>query len=234
MGTPVTTGIPMSLSKTPSIFENSDYLKVFITYCGYCLDFIFPHKDVSYSCIQCSNYGVCQKCIIFMRVQHLSVHTFVENVKDTSADEVIHYGVTCDGCQSPNILGIRYQCEQCQTKSYNLCSQCLPQANTLHDHESHMFKPIQHPLVRALNRIVLAHRAIDVCRTKLFQQDPATGWTINYAKQLTKQVVTVDTENGTSHNDKIEHNDSEMEMMKIVCDVAETFRQGALGQSEWL
>ena len=66
-------------------------------------------------------------------------------LKQTYAADV-HESITCDGCTSETIKGLRFKCDTCP--NYDLCQRCVDREITTKTHES------SHPL------IVVPRRAI--------------------------------------------------------------------------
>lgn len=61
------------------------------------------------------------------------------------SDANLHLGVTCDGCQKVNFVGIRYKCLQCP--DYDLCEacyQCRLKTGKIHN-VNHVFRTIEQP-----------------------------------------------------------------------------------------
>jgi sequestosome 1 len=59
---------------------------------------------------------------------------------DEKKEKMIHYGVTCDGCQGP-VVGIRFKCMICP--DYDLCSVC--EQKGIHKDTEHKFTKIAFP-----------------------------------------------------------------------------------------
>jgi len=48
-------------------------------------------------------------------------------------NETVHYGVTCDGCNTRNFSGSRYKCTTCD--DFDFCTKCYQNKKTSHGHE---------------------------------------------------------------------------------------------------
>jgi sequestosome 1 len=59
---------------------------------------------------------------------------------DEKKEKMVHYGVTCDGCQGP-VVGIRFKCMICS--DYDLCSVC--EQKGIHKDTEHKFTKIAFP-----------------------------------------------------------------------------------------
>ena len=142
---------------------------------------------MSYSCEQCPDFAVCEKCIQLMSTYHPTQHRFNQNAPNHITGQ--HFGVTCDGCKGKNLSGIRYQCKQCES-SYDLCSKCFQKAKTIHN-ESHSFQYYQDPFVRYNNSKLLAERTLALFRqqniTSNNQRDLFTGWTKTDAEKIVQR-----------------------------------------------
>ena len=53
-------------------------------------------------------------------------------------DEVLHSGIICDACNSPQLRGYRHKCIQCS--DYDLCQACMEKSS--HPHPEHDFLKI--------------------------------------------------------------------------------------------
>ena len=47
-------------------------------------------------------------------------------------DKPVHRGITCDGCSTRNVVGVRYKCAECP--DYDLCEEC--EAKDVHSHHT--------------------------------------------------------------------------------------------------
>ncbi|CAF3233972.1 unnamed protein product, partial [Rotaria sp. Silwood2] len=159
------------------------FLTELTTYCEHCLNLLYPSQDRFYSCQQCPNgFGVCMKCVNLMKTEHAPQHSF--NKGNYSVDEsmLIHYITTCNGCKAEKFKGIRYHCDECR-EGYDLCESCYQNASQLHP--NHAFKIAPAPLLKFKNYILLAKRAIEVCkRFPDLQYDPLTGYSLKDAEQV--------------------------------------------------
>jgi len=59
-------------------------------------------------------------------------------------NEVVHFNVTCDGCEANPIKGIRYKCNNCP--NYDLCQQCYNKGGV--HNSDHAFTTIDKPAPR--------------------------------------------------------------------------------------
>jgi len=58
-------------------------------------------------------------------------------------DQIVHFGVTCDGCNKHPIVGNRYKCQGCQ--DFDFCEKCYTELKEHHPKE-HEFTKIEKPL----------------------------------------------------------------------------------------
>lgn len=115
-----------------------------------------------YKCLQCENYDLCGDCFDkkLETKQHKSGHAFAhfkvpmelfgEPITDAN-DEVTlskfkqrfatikHTKVTCDGCDTTPIIGIRFKCDTCH--DYDLCLKCMEDQVVTNEHD------IKHSLI---------------------------------------------------------------------------------------
>ena len=54
------------------------------------------------------------------------------NEKNNLAEKLIHYGITCDGCGTFPIVGIRYKCAVCN--DFDFCEECEKKKGEEHNH----------------------------------------------------------------------------------------------------
>jgi hypothetical protein len=60
--------------------------------------------------------------------------------QNSDRSNVIHRGITCDGCQICPVVGVRYKCSECP--DFDLCQDC--EAKDVHNH--HVFLKLKHPM----------------------------------------------------------------------------------------
>ncbi|KFH61807.1 hypothetical protein MVEG_12316 [Podila verticillata NRRL 6337] len=106
---------------------------------GFC-DICFNTIGHSYqSCLDCSDYAVCEECFTLAPKRHISGHRF-ESIGSTEASEdMVHEDITCDICCN-GIVGVRHKCQNCD--DYDLCQGCLVLAPERHT-SGHIFKAIK-------------------------------------------------------------------------------------------
>ena len=107
-----------------------------------------------YKCLQCSNYELCPACFEKRHESrgHISGHAFVrfltlgelfgeeisradvtlEKLKVKFKDEK-HERVTCDGCDTEPIIGLRFKCDHCY--DYDLCINCIEGGKISKNHD---------------------------------------------------------------------------------------------------
>lgn len=84
-------------------------------------------KSVGTKC----NWGMCSDC-------HAQYQHHDNNLHHSSKVNVgTHFGVTCDGCESYPMQGLRFKCKVC--KDFDLCEACFSKRHVLHD-SSHAFQ----------------------------------------------------------------------------------------------
>lgn len=64
---------------------------------------------------------------------------FCQQQEDKYAN-VVHNGITCDGCHKGPITGVRYKCSECP--DFDLCSEC--EGKDMHNH--HVFLKLKYPM----------------------------------------------------------------------------------------
>ena len=100
-----------------------------------------PIKGVRYHCEKCPDFDLCEKCFKEKKEQH--GHSFQAIKKSTVfppkkpaftkfCDEIVHRGVTCDGCGKHPLVGIRYKCGVCPNFDY--CEECEKKEAMKHGH----------------------------------------------------------------------------------------------------
>ncbi|KAI0363146.1 hypothetical protein BV20DRAFT_975992 [Pilatotrama ljubarskyi] len=115
-------------------------------------------KGIRYKCLECPDYDLCEACMASPKawVEHDSAHAFFPIhtpedfvhfcvVKDKrQRSQVVHKGISCDGCNTKNILGVRHKCLHCE--DYDLCEKCVADPRKRQAHSvSHSFFPIVSP-----------------------------------------------------------------------------------------
>lgn len=94
---------------------------------------VFPIVGARYSCTVCPDYDLCATCEA--SAVHPAEHPLLKFRQPVNA-QVVHRGITCDGCQQSPITGIRFKCKTCS--DYDLCESC--EAKNVH--------PADHPMVK--------------------------------------------------------------------------------------
>ncbi|CAF0838901.1 unnamed protein product [Adineta steineri] len=142
--------------------NNEEFHKVRCGACG-----SHPIRSDRYKCLNCEKLNLCAQCFERRKESrnHKSGHTFIHfkspnelfgrsvtdddvtfnKLRELYKDDV-HESISCDGCHSPAIKGLRFKCDTCS--NYDLCEQCLKAGTITQTHES------THPL------IVISRRAI--------------------------------------------------------------------------
>jgi len=98
---------------------------------------ISPIVGVRYQCTVCSDFDLCASCES-KPASHPIDHPLVKHRQGVKrgVEEVVHHGVTCDGCQQSPIKGIRFKCKVCA--DFDLCTAC--EAKNIHPADHPMFK----------------------------------------------------------------------------------------------
>ena len=119
---------------------------------------VFPIVGCRYKCAVCPDFDYCENCEKKYGTEHS--HPMVElsnpNIKYFSIKcnlkreykmkkenkhiDIIHTGVSCDGCNAESIVGPRYKCSVCPNFDY--CEKCLKEHALEHEHP---FIKIYHP-----------------------------------------------------------------------------------------
>lgn len=142
-----------------------------------------------YNCQQCLDpYDLCQRCISRASSLHIPGHTFVA-VK-TPNNKTVHTSVTCNGCKTTPIVGLRYKCQFCS--DYDLCAQCHLKNidGKIHDakHQFHLIDKPQDGFASMDALVQKASGAIARIRAKYGPEyngnavDAETGWSIADAR----------------------------------------------------
>lgn len=143
--------------------DTGDVHKVQCAACG-----TNPITSDRYKCLMCEDIDMCAHCFERRResTEHKSGHAFVHfkspgelfgqpvrnsdvtfaKLKKLYAREV-HENITCDGCGSDTIRGLRFKCDTCA--NYDLCEQCVNNEITTKTHKS------THPLIVIPVRAIL-------------------------------------------------------------------------------
>jgi hypothetical protein len=72
--------------------------------------------------------------------------------QNSQKPNVVHHGITCDGCSVSPVVGVRYKCSECP--DYDLCQDC--EAKDVHNH--HVFLKLKYPMGVD---IIYSHRTDD-------------------------------------------------------------------------
>jgi len=82
---------------------------------------------------------------MFAKMKRKLVHKMVKKYAVITGEEVeevaVHRGITCDGCQTRPIVGVRYKCAEC--RDFDFCENC--EKNAKHNPD-HVFKKIKKPI----------------------------------------------------------------------------------------
>ncbi|KAI8981131.1 hypothetical protein BD414DRAFT_464073 [Trametes punicea] len=115
-------------------------------------------KGIRYKCLECADYDLCEACMASPKAweDHDRRHAFfpIHTTEDfvdfcvvkekRQRSEVVHKGITCDGCRSKNMVGVRHKCLQCD--DFDLCGACVSNPTVRQAHDvSHVFFPIVSP-----------------------------------------------------------------------------------------
>ncbi|CAF3586255.1 unnamed protein product [Rotaria sp. Silwood1] len=135
--------------------DNSEFHKVRCAACS-----TYPIRSDRYKCLNCEKLSLCARCFERRRESedHKSGHAFVHfkspgelfgrSITDDDVTLVklkefygndIHESISCDGCKSQSIKGLRFKCDTCP--NYDLCQTCLEKKITTQTHTSN------HPLI---------------------------------------------------------------------------------------
>jgi hypothetical protein len=94
---------------------------------------VFPIVGPRYNCTVCPDFDLCAKCE--SSSVHPAEHPLLKFRQPVNT-QVVHHGITCDGCQQSPITGVRFKCRTCP--DYDLCEAC--EAKNVH--------PADHPMVK--------------------------------------------------------------------------------------
>ena len=122
---------------------------------------IYPIVGCRYKCAVCPNFDFCENCEKKLSKEHshpmiqianpdIKLYSIKCNLKEEYKMEeghehidIIHDGITCDGCGSECIVGNRYKCSICPNFDY--CEKCLKEHSLDHQHP---FIKIYHPKMK--------------------------------------------------------------------------------------
>jgi peptidoglycan hydrolase-like protein with peptidoglycan-binding domain len=94
---------------------------------------VFPIVGPRYNCTVCPDFDLCAKCEASS--VHPAEHPLLK-LRQPVSTQVVHHGITCDGCQQSPITGVRFKCRTCP--DFDLCEAC--EAKNVH--------PADHPMVK--------------------------------------------------------------------------------------
>jgi len=94
---------------------------------------VFPIVGPRYNCTVCPDFDLCATCEASSA--HPAEHPLLK-FRQPVVTQVVHRGITCDGCQQSPITGIRFKCRTCP--DFDLCEAC--EAKNVH--------PADHPMVK--------------------------------------------------------------------------------------
>ncbi|SGY47655.1 BQ5605_C001g00555 [Microbotryum silenes-dioicae] len=121
-------------------------------------------QGVRHKCLHCSNYDMCDVCVVTRRDRHNAGHTFAQierpgappcvvstapaastSQASPPPEEVerkaVHSSVVCDVCDL-TVIGVRHKCLSCG--NYDMCENCIAARRDAHD-MSHVFAQIVRP-----------------------------------------------------------------------------------------
>ena len=125
---------------------------------------MYPIVGCRYKCAICPNFDFCEKCEKKFHREHshpmiqipspeMKLYSVKCNLKDNfkmkkeqEQTDIIHEGVSCDGCGCESIVGNRYKCAICQNFDY--CEKCLKSHSSDHKHP---FIKIYHPKMKLIS-----------------------------------------------------------------------------------
>lgn len=126
-----------------------------------------PIESDRYKCLTCKDVNFCAQCFERRREfgDHKSGHPYAhfkspgelfgQPVTDDQVTydklkrkygEEVHDSISCDGCLSPNITGLRFKCDNCP--NYDLCQRCVEQSKKTKSHQT------SHPLIMVPRRAI--------------------------------------------------------------------------------
>ena len=122
---------------------------------------VYPIVGCRYKCSICPNFDFCENCEKKLYKEHshpmvqipnpdIKLYSIKCSLKEefkmgnsNPHSEIIHDGITCDGCWAKNIVGNRYKCSVCTNFDY--CEKCLKEHTSTHQHP---FIKIYHPKMK--------------------------------------------------------------------------------------
>ena len=165
----------------------------------------YPICGIRYKCAICPNFDFCEKCEEKFHKEHSHPMLQISNPKqrlfqikcnlrekfkmDNNNEQVdiIHDGISCDGCGCECIVGNRYKCAVCQNFDY--CEKCMKEHASEHDHP---FIKIYHPKMKLASiKIVIGEE----CPT----YDNSNSKKVKLPKQEEEEKKTPETEEKPIH-----------------------------------
>ncbi|SCV74197.1 BQ2448_6629 [Microbotryum intermedium] len=118
-------------------------------------------QGVRHKCLHCSNYDMCDICVVTRRERHNTGYTFAQierpgappcvvsptpaaSTSQASPEyerKAVHSNVVCDVCDH-TIIGVRHKCLSCG--NYDMCENCITDRRDAHGN-SHIFAQIVRP-----------------------------------------------------------------------------------------
>ncbi|KAM0755955.1 hypothetical protein T439DRAFT_320654 [Meredithblackwellia eburnea MCA 4105] len=127
-------------------------------------------RGTRHKCVNCPDFDVCDSCIAVVDDLHPH-HNFVPiydpshvKIKPQPGDRAVHRNISCDGCGTQPILGVRYKCTHDECPNFDLCAACEAEPVARHPRSHNLLKirePVRGTGMQARRSIIARARGLE-------------------------------------------------------------------------